>query len=105
VSDVDDIEFVTDGRVYVSPPNAGRAPFIAVFGDLSRPVVQGDAATLPFVAAVRTPDGATFVVDDAVLDFPVHPESSGETHAVILRGIAENIVPKGSVIIARRGSG
>ena len=99
--DVEKIEFVTNGRVYVAPPDARRAPFVVLFGELARPVDHQGRLTLPFVAVIRRPDGSTVVVEDAELDFPVQPESSGEEHTVILRGVDQTVAPKGSVIGAQ----
>lgn len=109
-ADLDDdaakIKFVTNGNVYLPPAESKHGRFMVVFGELAERVQQRGCLTLPFVAVVRRPDASALVIEDAELDFAFHPESSGGTDTVILRGIDDqSALPKGSVIVSGTPAG
>lgn len=96
------IEFMTDGRTY-EPTGRHSGEFIVVLGTL----VSGPSAppsgslVVEFSAELTRPDGTSFLVDDAHVDYPVADESPAEGPFVLLRGVRAVDVPVGTSIVSR----
>jgi len=94
------IRFVTDGRIYQSPSDKGRE-FVVVEGTLETGPPGVGALVIEFYADLCRPDGADLEWVVAHLDYPVHPEESGEELGVILYDVKPADVPIGTVIRSR----